>query len=89
MSSSNCEKIEVVEKKLSGTSKSYCCQVELVFDDKGNVISSDKLEWFPKSLCSLEEVEYEMDVLGKNIKKKKWYLTAPTWMLEQKNIKYK
>lgn len=77
--------------QVSGTresEKSIGCLVDLHFDDKGDVSSASRLEWFPKSLCSLEEVEYEYDHFGKTVIGKKWFLTAPEWILKQKNVKY-
>lgn len=82
-------KVQVSGIRDSDKSKSIGCLVDLIFNGaNGNVSSASRLEWFPKSLCSLEEVEYEYDHFGKTVMGKKWFLTAPEWILKQKNVKY-
>lgn len=66
--------------------KSFGCLVDLLFDEQGYNTSASRQEWFPKSMCSLEEVEFQKDHFGKQITCKKWFLTAPKWMLDNKKI---
>lgn len=89
MSSNTKITVQVSGIRDSDKSKSIGCLVDLRFnEDTGNVSSASRLEWFPKSLCSLEEVEYEHDHFGKTVMAKKWFLTAPEWLLIDKKVKY-
>ena len=61
--------------------KSYGVLVDLIIIPEENHFSASRLEWFPKSICTLEKIEI------KN-KLPEYYLTAPEWILKQKKIKY-
>jgi hypothetical protein len=61
--------------------KSIGCLVDFFFDEKGHNHSASRLEWFPKSLCTLERIEVEGHF-------PEYYLTAPEWLLKTKNVKY-
>jgi hypothetical protein len=39
--------------------KSFGVLVDLIFDENGRNISGSRLEWFPKSVCSIETIEPE------------------------------
>lgn len=80
-------KVQVSSARESETS--YGCLVDLRFDDKGNNTSASRLVWFPRSLCTYEVVEYERDWFGKTIIDKKYFMTAPKWFLDKKEINYK
>ena len=56
--------------------------VDLVFNENGTNTSASNLQWFPKSLCTIEKVE-SID-RTKNLPT--YFLTAPKWLVE-KNIK--
>lgn len=60
--------------------KSHGLLVDFFFDEKGNH-SASRLEWFPKSICTLEKVEVKNHF-------PEYYLTAPEWILKQKKVKY-
>lgn len=60
---------------------SYGVLVDLIFDDKGRCSSASRLEWFPKSQCNIEKIEVENWVPA-------YFLTAPEWLLDKKNVKY-
>lgn len=59
--------------------KSIGVLVELIIGPKPNDFSAGRLEWFPKSLCEIEEIREE-GVLPK------YFLTAPNWLLEEKKV---
>ena len=60
--------------------KSIGVLVDFILDENGCHTAS-RLEWFPKSLCTLERIEKEN-------KFPEFYLTAPEWILKQKKVKY-
>lgn len=60
--------------------KSFGVLADFYFDENGNH-SASRLEWFPKSICTLEKVEVENNL-------PEYYLTAPEWILKQKKVKY-
>ena len=60
--------------------KSYGCLVEMYFDANGKNTGAGRLEWFPKSHCSIEKIPNEPFP--------EYYLTAPKWLLDKKNVKY-
>jgi len=60
--------------------KSIGALVDFIHDPKGNH-SASRLEWFPKSLCTLEKVEVKNHF-------PEFYLTAPEWILKLKKVKY-
>ncbi len=62
--------------------KSYGVLVDLRFDEKGYNYAASRLEWFPKSICSLEKKEVEGN-------RPEYFLTAPEWILKQKKVEYK
>ena len=75
--------IDVVRVQVSAvreSEKSYGCLVDLVFDATGKNTSASRLEWFPKSQCSIEKIASEPFP--------EYYLTAPKWILDKKNVKY-
>ncbi|MFH6944613.1 hypothetical protein [Flavobacterium sp. FlaQc-50] len=63
------------------TPKSYGVLVDFHIDKEKGMHSAGRLEWFTKSLCTLEKVEVK-DRLPE------YYLTAPEWLLKQKKVKY-
>lgn len=65
------------------------CLVDLIFDVNGNCSSASRLEWFGKSVCSIEEVEYERVHFRKPTICKKWFLNAPKWILDKNKVNYK
>lgn len=82
-------KIQVSGIRDSEKSKSIGALVNLKFDEQGNCNSAMDLVWFPKSVCTLEEVEYNRDWFGKIITSKKYFITAPKWFLEKNGINFK
>ena len=60
--------------------KAYGVLVDFILDPKGNH-SASRLEWFSKSICTLERVE----VLNHF---PEYYLTAPEWLLKKNKVKY-
>lgn len=79
------EGYSMVRVQVSGppreSEKSFGVLVDLTFDEKGRCNSAMRLEWFPKSLCTVEEVKvYEWLPA--------YFLTAPEWLLDKKNVKY-
>jgi|GEM_PF-1829018 len=75
------ENIRVQVSLWAESEKSYCCIVDLRFDEDGSYSGGSRTEWFPKSLCSLEKIE-------KKPLLPEYYLTAPKWILDKKNVKY-
>lgn len=63
--------------------------VDLKFDKEGNCSSASRLVWFPKIYSNLEEVDYKRNFYGKCIVSKRYFITAPKWLLERNNIEYK
>ena len=61
--------------------KSFGVLVDLIIIPEKNHYSASRLEWFPKSICTLEKVEVENN-------HPEYYLTAPEWILKQKKVKY-
>jgi hypothetical protein len=55
--------------------------VSLILDSDGHIQSGSRVEWFPKSICSLEKKE----ISGKL---PEYFLTAPEWILKSKKVKY-
>lgn len=60
--------------------KSFGCLVDFFYCKKGNH-SASRLEWFPKSLCTLERIEVEGHF-------PEFYLAAPEWLLLLKKVKF-
>jgi len=60
---------------------SYGVLVDLIIIPETNHYSASRLEWFPKSICTLEKIEIENKLT-------EYYLTAPEWILKQKKVKY-
>ncbi len=60
---------------------SYGVLVDLVFNSEGRCSSAMRLEWFPMSICQLEKVEIPNYLPA-------YFLTAPIWLLDKKNVKY-
>lgn len=56
--------------------------VHLRFDENGKNISAYDLQWFPKSLCTVEKVE----PIDRTKNLPTYFLTAPKWLVE-KNLK--
>lgn len=63
--------------------------VDLLFDEEQNCASASRLVWFPKSISTLEEVEYKRNYYGECIDAKRYFITAPQWFLDKNNITYK
>ncbi len=61
--------------------KSIGVLVDLTFDSDGHNFAASRLEWFPKSSCSIEKKEIEGQ-------RPIYFLTAPEWLLKAKNVKY-
>ena len=62
--------------------KSIGVLVDLLFDENGRNTSASNLQWFPKSLCSVERVE----PVDRTKELPSYFLTAPKWLID-KNIK--
>jgi hypothetical protein len=56
--------------------------VNLSFDENGKSTSATNLKWFPKSLCSVEQIE----PVDSKKELPTFFLTAPKWLID-KNIK--
>jgi hypothetical protein len=56
--------------------------VNLLFDENGKHTSSSNLQWFPKSLCTIERIE----PVDSTKELPSYFLTAPKWIID-KNIK--
>jgi len=54
--------------------------VNLFFDENGKHVSSSDLQWFPKSLCSIEKIEPQDRT--KNLPS--YFLNAPKWLIDKK-----
>lgn len=63
------------------SNSSYGVLVDLCFNEEGRCSSAMRLEWFPKSICQLEKVEIPGYLPA-------YYLTAPVWLLDKKNVNY-
>ena len=50
----------------------------------GKVVGFSRKEWFPKDVCTLERIPAE----DPKTDTAKYYLTAPAWLLDKKNVKY-
>lgn len=61
--------------------KSIGVLVDVIVIPETNHYSASRLEWFPKSLCDIEEVKAENRLT-------EYYLTAPEWLLKEKKVKY-
>lgn len=55
--------------------------VDLRFDENGRNISASNLKWFPKSLCTIEQIE----PIDRKKELPTYFLTAPKWLID-KNI---
>jgi hypothetical protein len=62
--------------------KSIGVLVDLVFNENGLNTSASNLQWFPKSLCTIEKVE----PIDRTKNLPTYFLTAPKWLVE-KNLK--
>ncbi len=83
---------ELIKVQVSGvccSEKSIGCLVDLKFNQNGENISASRQEWFPKSICSIDLVEYERDHFGKKVTWTKYFLTAPKWILDKNKVAYK
>lgn len=63
------------------TEKSYAVLVDLHFDETGHNYAASRVEWFPKSNCTLEKKEVDG-------KLPKYFLTAPEWLLKARKVNY-
>lgn len=72
-------KVQVLYSRES--EKSYGLIVDLNFNDKGRCVGGSRLEWFAKSECELEIIEFTYRL-------NEYYLTAPKWLLDKKKVKY-
>ena len=63
------------------TEKSIGVLVDLKLDPNGVIDCASRLEWFPKSNCSLEKKEVEGKLPA-------YFLTAPEWILKNKKVKF-
>lgn len=54
--------------------------VKLLFDENGRNTSSSDLQWFPRSLCSIEKIEPN----DRAKEMPSYFLTAPKWLIEKK-----
>jgi hypothetical protein len=54
--------------------------VKLGFDEKGKYSWGCDLQWFPKSLCSIEKIEPE----DRTKDLPTYFLTAPKWLIDKK-----
>jgi hypothetical protein len=54
--------------------------VKLRFDEKGRYVCASDLQWFPKSLCSIEKIE----PIDKTKDLPAYFLTAPKWLIDKK-----
>lgn len=63
------------------TEKSIGVLVDVIVIPETNHYSASRLEWFPKSICTLEKIEIENKLT-------EYYLTAPEWLLKEKKVKY-
>lgn len=61
--------------------KSIGVLVDVIIIPETNHYSASRLEWFPKSLCKIDEVRAENRLT-------EYYLTAPEWLLKEKKVKY-
>lgn len=61
--------------------KSIGALVDVIIIPETNHYSASRLEWFPKSLCDIEEVKAENRLT-------EYYLTAPEWLLKEKKVNY-
>lgn len=62
--------------------KSYGLLVDVTYDEETGLYSgASRLEWFPKSLCTLEEISVWNGLT-------EYYITAPEWLLKKNNVKY-
>lgn len=68
----------------SQSDKSYAALVDLIFDEKGRNTSGSRLEWFPKSVCTLEKIEPE----DPSKEHPSYFITAPKWLLDKLKVKY-
>jgi len=62
--------------------KSFGVLVDVTLGPMLNDYAASRLEWFPKSLCSIEKKEVENGI-------PEYYLTAPDWLLKTKNVSSK
>lgn len=62
--------------------KSFGVLVDLNIGPNGEY-SASRVEWFPKSICLLKKIEVDNTIIPQ------YYLTAPEWLLKNKNVKYK
>tara|TARA_R110000868_G_scaffold369916_1_gene633394 strand:- start:495 stop:794 length:300 start_codon:yes stop_codon:yes gene_type:complete len=67
---------------------SFGALVDLNFNKLDICTSASRLVWFPKSICILKKVEYELDYFGKAIVRNKYFMSAPKWFLDKNNITY-
>ena len=54
--------------------------VDLRFDENGRNISASNLKWFPKSLCTIEQIE----PVDRKKELPTYFLTAPKWLIDKK-----
>lgn len=54
--------------------------VNLRFDENGRNTSANDLQWFPKSLCTIETIE----PADRTKELPSYFLTAPKWIIDKK-----
>lgn len=64
---------------------SFGVLVDLILNSEGKVSGGSRLEWFPKQLCELERIDFPEE----ERKLPEFYLTAPKWLLDKKNVRIK
>jgi len=60
------------------------CLVDLLFDENGRNTSASRIEWFPKSDCSIRKVP----PFNPKTDHPSYFLTAPESILDKKKVKY-
>lgn len=56
--------------------------VDTIIDERGEITSASRLEWFPLSICELIKEE------NPNFIRPRFWIKAPEWILKKKNVKY-
>lgn len=56
--------------------------VDTIIDERGEITSASRLEWFPLSICELIKEESPKFI------RPRFWIKAPEWILKKKNVKY-
>jgi len=66
----------------SENNKNVGVLVDTIIDERGEITSASRLEWFPLSICEILQEDTP------NTIRPRYWIKAPEWILKKKNVKY-